>query len=249
MKNETLHHSASPPPLPPRTSSRLSSRSTATSSSNPVHPRDVDSSIEPEQMIPASNDSPYITWETYRRAAREHLPKYFLAENLPHTLQDYMNSLPEAYRKSDEARLIFEAAIKENTADDEPDAPYIEIYNNHDDEVTPPWEFYYTNKMWHGEGVPGPDLKSLRSCDCQGRCQPRTCSCVKKQSKYTGRNDFVYNDKGRLIDPEHYPIFECNDLCGCGEECRNKVCILYSPCLSSLNRMSGRSCKRDASVW
>jgi histone-lysine N-methyltransferase SUV39H len=140
-------------------------------------------------------------------------------------LQDYFNALPAMYRKTDEARLIFEAAIRESTANDEPDAPPIEIHNKLDDEVTPPWEFHYSNKMWHGEGVPGPDLKSLSGCDCEGRCDPKskTCLCVKKQAKYLDKRGFVYNDKGRLINPVHYPIFECNDFCGCGEECQNRV--------------------------
>jgi [histone H3]-lysine9 N-trimethyltransferase SUV39H len=170
-------------------------------------------------------DSPYITWRSVRRAARERTPKFLKARDLPHTLQDYMNALPAMYRKTDEARLIFEAAIRESTADDEPDAPPIEIYNKIDDEVTPPWEFHYSNKMWYGEGVPGPDSKSLRGCDCEGRCDPqsKTCLCVKKQSEYLEQSGFVYNDKGRLIDPLHYPIFECNDFCGCGEECQNRV--------------------------
>jgi len=34
--------------------------------------------------------------------------------------------------------------------------------------------------------------------------------------------EFAYNKHGRLQIPG-YPIFECNDLCGCGDECRNRV--------------------------
>jgi histone-lysine N-methyltransferase SUV39H len=127
--------------------------------------------------------------------------------------------------------VIFEAAIKESTADNEPDAPAIRIFNEIDDKVTPPWEFHYTNKMWHGEGVPGPDLKTLRGCDCEGHCDPKskTCLCVQKQSKYldTSRVGFVYDHRGHLIESlVNYPIFECNDFCGCGDDCQNRVHIL-----------------------
>lgn len=174
--------------------------------------------------------SPYITWRSVRRAAQERASKFLKAQDLPHTLQDYLNALPEMYRASNQARVIFEAAIRESTADDEPDAPAIRICNEIDDEITPPWEFHYTNKMWYGEGVPGPDLKTLRGCDCEGRCDPksRTCLCVKKQSKYldVSRVGFVYDRRGRLIEPLiNYPIFECNDFCGCGSDCQNRVRI------------------------
>jgi len=178
-----------------------------------------------------SQGNSYITWRSVRRAAQERVPKILKAQDLPHTLQDYLNVLPEIYRASDQARIIFEAAIRESTADDEPDAPAIRICNEIDEETTPPWEFYYTNKMWHGEGVPGPDLKTLRGCNCEGRCDPRskTCLCVEQQSKYLDLNrvGFVYDHRGRLIEPLiNYPIFECNDFCGCGADCQNRVRIL-----------------------
>jgi Pre-SET motif len=220
-------------------SSSLSNRSSSGDSINFKHDNhtidDVDV-YEPRSDNCSSGDlsegdSPYITWRTIRRAARERVPKFLKARDLPHTLQDYLNALPERCRASDQARVIFEAAMRESTADDEPDAPAIRIYNEIDNEVTPPWEFHYTNKMWHGEGVPGPDLKTLRGCDCEGRCDPKskTCLCVQKQTRHldTSRVGFVYDNKCRLIEPLiNYPIFECNDFCGCGADCQNRVRIL-----------------------
>lgn len=172
---------------------------------------------------------PYITWRSVRNAARERVPSYLKAQNLPHALQDHLNALPAVYRATEMARTIFEAAIRESTVNDEPDAPPIEIWNNVDDEMTPPWEFHYTNQMWHGDGVPGPDIKNLQSCDCEGACDPtsKTCSCVKRQSKYIDRTGFVYS-RGRLKEPVNFPIFECNDFCGCGDECSNRVSILLA---------------------
>jgi len=144
--------------------------------------------------------------------------------------------LPAMYRATDQARIIFEAAIRESTAADEPGAPPIRIYNDIDDEVTPPWEFHYTNLMWHGDGVPGPDMKALQGCECEGRCDPKskTCLCVQRQSKHLERTGFVYNDRGRLIEPLQYPIFECNDFCGCGEGCPNRVVQLGRKCIVNI---------------
>jgi len=116
--------------------------------------------------------------------------------------------------------------ILENTVEDEPNAPLVEIQNSVDEEPTPPWEFYYTNRMWHGEGVPPPDIKNLISCSCKGRCGPRskTCACLANQRKVAAdpHLEFAYDKAGRLKIPG-YPVFECNDLCGCGDECRNRV--------------------------
>jgi histone-lysine N-methyltransferase SUV39H len=123
-------------------------------------------------------------------------------------------------------RDLFEAMVLENTVDDEPDAPPIELQNDVDEEPTPPWEFYYTNKMWHGEGVPPPDVKNLISCSCKGVCDPRskTCACLMNQRNVAADPylEFAYDKAGRLKIPG-YPVFECNDLCGCGDECRNRV--------------------------
>lgn len=242
LRNEITVRSLSRPPSRPPLSvgtssdSRLSSISARSASTDPLAlTSDGYNDDEPlsEPGSPAQSSS-YITWRSVRRAARERKPEYLQARDLPHKLQDYMNALPAMFRKSDGARLIFEAAIRENTADDEPDAPPISIINplKDDDEATPPWEFHYTNRLWHGDGVPAPDLKSLKGCDCLGRCDPKskTCACVKKQSKWIDKRGFVYNNKGRLIFTSNYPIFECNDFCGCGEECQNRVGVLGFGC-------------------
>jgi histone-lysine N-methyltransferase SUV39H len=179
-----------------------------------------------------SHGFPIITWKDIREAARKSNPKYYLAKDLPHDLQDYMNALDPSYREMSMSRTIFEANIIENTMDDEPDAPPIRIINEIDDEPTPLWEFHYSNQMWHGEGVPPPNILNLISCDCEGgSCDPRskTCACLQRQRKYTSEctPDFAYDHRGRLKHDE-IPIFECNDLCGCDEKCRNRVSI-HSP--------------------
>lgn len=187
-------------------------------------------SPSPDSLIPRPVKTfggfPSLSWKTYRQDLRNFNLKCYYAKDLPHSLQDHINQWEESLRLQPELAVVFQSAIQENTADDEPDAPMIEIINDVDNEPTPPWEFYYTNKMWHGEGVPPPDINSLKACNCTGKCDPKskTCLCVQRQQQYTGdvTPDFVYDTRGRLKTLD-YPIFECNDLCGCDEDCRNRV--------------------------
>ncbi|KAI0283670.1 hypothetical protein BGY98DRAFT_685213 [Russula aff. rugulosa BPL654] len=161
------------------------------------------------------------------RTMLEFAPRVFYSRDIPHALQDLMNSVEAPYRQSNLAKEMFEAVIYENTYEDEPSAPRIAIVNDVDDdlEVTPAWEFHYSNRIWHSDGVPPPDLANLRGCDCEGYCDPnsQTCSCLKRQQEYSGHiPGFIYDDKGRLKQ-RGFPIFECNDLCGCLDGCRNRV--------------------------
>ncbi|CDO69199.1 hypothetical protein BN946_scf185042.g101 [Trametes cinnabarina] len=169
-----------------------------------------------------------ISWQKDRkRIATEFAPVMQLAKDIPHDLHDRLNSLSLAARQAGSMQvLVFEAEIQANTAQDEPDAPPIYIVNEVDDEPTPPLEFYYSNLMWHGEGVPKPDHDNLQGCDCVGPCDPtsKTCACVQRQRKYWdgGSSGFIYDRKGKLRQHE-YPIFECNMNCSCSEDCMNRV--------------------------
>ena len=171
---------------------------------------------------------PAITWKSFRQDPINLERKCYFATNLPHHLQDHINSMSERIRMHETMREILECTIMQNTTD-EPDAPPIQVFNDIDGEPTPPWEFYYTNQMWHGNGVPPPDVTKLESCDCVGKCDPRSskpCACLEKQRRYLQdpNGDFQYDKAGRLKESQSdYPIFECNDLCGCDEECRNRV--------------------------
>lgn len=172
-----------------------------------------------------------ISWRRDKYCiAKEFAPVTQLAENIPHDLHDRLNSLPPSARRAGNMQvLIFEAEIRANTAEDEPNAPPIRIVNNVDDEPTPPLEFYYSNLMWHGKGVPKPDYSALQGCGCIGQCEPssKTCACVKKHKSYWEGSGFMYDKKGRVKDHEH-PIFECNMNCGCSDDCPNRVCCLMS---------------------
>ncbi|KAH9476035.1 Histone-lysine N-methyltransferase, H3 lysine-9 specific [Psilocybe cubensis] len=187
--------------------------------------------VVPLPLVPTVNKTlggfPAITWNEYRQDLNNFIPKCLRSEDLPHSLQDQINFMSEYMQKMPALRDVFEAMILENTIENEPEAPPIRVINDLDDEPTPPWEFHYTNEMWHGKDVPAPDMKSLISCTCKGGCSPKskTCACLirqRKESDDPNISEFAYDKHGRLRTPE-YPIFECNDLCGCGDECRNRV--------------------------
>ncbi|KAF8218270.1 hypothetical protein K438DRAFT_2039046 [Mycena galopus ATCC 62051] len=182
------------------------------------------SSVEPT----TATQYPIVTWQSYKQDLKNFRPRVYYAADLRSQLHDYIHSFHESFRTSPHMRHVFESAIRENTADDEPDAPWIDIINEVDDEPTPPWEFYYTNKLWLGDGIDPPDITKLVGCDCKGRCDPKskTCSCLKRQREFsTGyfADGFAYDQKGRL-KVDGVPIFECNSLCACDDdECKNRV--------------------------
>lgn len=237
---------------------RSSRRSSTSASSSSIGPAEVFSPFDPSFVEPrihvprgrscASEDIAstldevahrngfeMLTWEKDRvRIAKEFANTCKLAKDIPHELQDRINALHLTARRADNVQVkLFEAAISENTADDEPFAPQIYVINDVDDELTPPYEFHYSNLMWHGKGVPRPDTENLKGCNCHGPCDPnsRTCSCVKRQQQLvvdSGISGFIYDNKGRLRHHD-YPIFECNDMCGCSDDCKNRVSLqLYS---------------------
>ncbi|KAI0958679.1 hypothetical protein AcV7_004427 [Taiwanofungus camphoratus] len=231
---------------------RSSRRSSTSASSSSIGPAEVFSPFDPSFVEPrihvprgrscASEDIAstldevahrngfeMLTWEKDRvRIAKEFANTCKLAKDIPHELQDRINALHLTARRADNVQVkLFEAAISENTADDEPFAPQIYVINDVDDELTPPYEFHYSNLMWHGKGVPRPDTENLKGCNCHGPCDPnsRTCSCVKRQQQLvvdSGISGFIYDNKGRLRHHD-YPIFECNDMCGCSDDCKNRV--------------------------
>ncbi|KAI0268604.1 hypothetical protein BC834DRAFT_821143 [Gloeopeniophorella convolvens] len=172
-------------------------------------------------------DGLYVVQFTPQRLLSEFAPKVYYARDIPHDIQDLMNTSDAHYRRTLMAKELFEALIYQNTFEDEPNAPRISIVNDVDGDVemTPAWEFHYSNRIWYGDDVPPPDYENLEGCDCEGYCDPESqaCSCAQKQKKYsTHLPGFIYDDKGRLTTME-YPVFECNALCGCFEGCRNRV--------------------------
>ncbi|KAJ3522364.1 hypothetical protein NM688_g8883 [Phlebia brevispora] len=194
-----------------------------------------------EHLVPAmddihieDDDIQILTWDKDGRPlAKEFADFHELAKDIPHDLQDHVNEMKEFARHSGRLPMIFESMMSENTTNDEPGAPDIRVINYIDNEETPPFEFHYSNLMWHGDNVPKPDLTNLKGCGCRGQtCSSDSpdCLCIKRQQEYLRQNHldnlpgFAYDVHGRLKAPLHsYPLFECNMFCGCGEECQNRV--------------------------
>ncbi|KAL1657755.1 SET domain-containing protein, partial [Schizophyllum commune] len=103
--------------------------------------------------------------------------------------------------------------------------PPISICNDVDNDISPPWEFQYSDMM-RDRCVARPGRQSRVSCSCVGICgEHGPCDCLTFQRQWTrswGIEGFAFDRNGRLIDPNH-PIFECNDLCGCDERCPNRI--------------------------
>lgn len=209
--------------------------------SNNTHVGEVNGTSHPSPVSSVANGVRQISVarkyaDRITTPATYHGKNYRQAKDIPTELYDHINKLDaeQRARMSDTLRLIFEAQMVTNTAHDEPDAPAIHIYNDVDDDPTPPFEFYYTNLMWHAEDVPPPDYEGLTGCDCIGGCKPdsTTCACIKRQRLEFRDLDndperwlpegFMYNEKGILLQ-SNFPVIECNDACRCSDECMNRV--------------------------
>ncbi|KAI0633592.1 SET domain-containing protein [Trametes polyzona] len=225
----TSASSSAEPPERPRSRARRTKLDVRTPSDEAVIAQGGTSQVAVNPVLKAFQDAGFqsISWRDNRKPiATEFAPLTQLAKDIPHELHDRLNSLSLSSRLAGNMQvLVFEAEMRANTAEDEPYAPPIRVVNEVDDEPTPPLEFFYSNQMWHGEGVPKPDHTNLRGCDCVGPCDPlsKTCACVKRQSEYNwDRGGFIYDRKGKLRAHE-YPIFECNMNCACSEDCMNRV--------------------------
>lgn len=159
-------------------------------------------------------------------------PPYFKAKDIPHILEDTVNAMTVRSRNQDGIRFMMEESIKDADREERgvgfygPMPPPIRITNEVDGDITPPWEFHYSNVMWHGKHVAPPNRKDRVACRCAGQCGTYgDCACLKLQREWTrswGTKDFAYDANKRLKEFNH-PVFECNELCGCDDTCRNRV--------------------------
>jgi hypothetical protein len=160
---------------------------------------------------------------------------YRPAAQLPSGLPDFINRRNPRNKNDPWHKVLFKEMITEGTKD-EPKAPSIEIVNHVDDEPCPPFEFYWSNSMFYGEGVPRQD-RNLKGCECIGKCDPtsQACACVQRQEFYyqefnVEETGFVY-DEHRILKYHFVPVYECNAACGCPPECSNRVRVTYSTSL------------------
>lgn len=216
--------------------------SSASSDANDTPPRSTtpeDEKKKPSVPPLSYGGLPVVTWAHKRALLRYEPPPYKLSKDLSHVMHDYINSYNAETRNHPEMQRVYQWMIEENTSLDEPDAPKIKIINETETaatEPTPPWEFVYTNEMWLGDNVSPPSRENLVACDCEGKCTKSTCKCWQKQEGHTASYEvkgFIYDQNG-LMKMVGLPVFECNSLCNCGEECRNRVrrSVLYAAAVS-----------------
>lgn len=171
-----------------------------------------------------------LTWEEHRKDYKNLDLRHYSAKDLSTALPDSINRLSEYTRMNPGLRDVFRAYMLENIIDDEAGAPDVEVINNVDREPTPLFEFVYSNRIWYGKGVSLPNYSKLRGCGCIGKCDPKNmaCLCAQRQRNSCDMEEgCVYDKFGRLKYPG-YPIFECNEMCSCDDECRNRVGISLS---------------------
>jgi hypothetical protein len=184
-----------------------------------------------------------LTWKEIRSLKMKNPPESFFTRDMPHRLQDIMNVMPEYVLQDENTQLVFLQSTITNTSDDEPNAPPLEIENEYDAAAAPPFEFEYSNRLWHADDVTPPTWEGLTYCDCVGPCNPnsKTCACVKRHNQslldvHEQHKGFAYNEDGTLKERD-MAIFECNDLCGCSEDCMNRVgSSLLIVTISSIDR-------------
>jgi histone-lysine N-methyltransferase SUV39H len=101
--------------------------------------------------------------------------------------------------------------------------PPIWVVNDVDSEPCPPLVFKWTEDYQFGPGVPPRDEHFSHGCTCPGdECDlrdPNACECL----EYSDEKNFAYDANGLIHHPPGGAIFECNDICGCGRTCPNRV--------------------------
>jgi hypothetical protein len=124
------------------------------------------------------SESPHITRKGVLSNVQGHLVVHLLAKDLPHSLKrkDSTNATAASMYNILQSCLIFKSRVKEGDVD----APPIIIYDSddgNDDAINTHLNFYYTDQVWHGEGVPVSDIKLLEGCNCEGVSDPNSKEC------------------------------------------------------------------------
>ncbi|RZC55147.1 hypothetical protein C5167_014003 [Papaver somniferum] len=98
-----------------------------------------------------------------------------------------------------------------------------------------PWEGFTYVKEQLLDPCLGHDTKSSQlGCSCpHSTCSADACDHVYLfDNDYEAAEDingqpmhdrFPYDEDGRIILKEIYPVYECNSMCGCGKSCRNRI--------------------------
>lgn len=99
--------------------------------------------------------------------------------------------------------------------------PVIAVENFVDNEG-PPKDFTYIRKSitsTQADSLINFDTSFLVPCECsRGMCTKRSCLCPKNSN-----GTYAYDKLKRILLEPGSPVYECNKLCKCGDECTNRV--------------------------
>jgi len=99
--------------------------------------------------------------------------------------------------------------------------PVIAVENYVDNEG-PPKDFTYIRKSItskQADSLINFDESFLVPCECnRGLCTKRTCLCP-----INSNGSFAYDKLKRILLEPGSPVYECNKLCKCGDDCTNRV--------------------------
>ncbi len=101
--------------------------------------------------------------------------------------------------------------------------PPVWVVNDVDSEPSPPLVFKWIEEYHLGPGVPVRDDHFSTGCSCPGdECDlrdPNACECLDDSEV----KKFAYDIDGLIHHPPGNAIIECNNRCGCGRTCPNRV--------------------------
>ena len=101
--------------------------------------------------------------------------------------------------------------------------PPVWVVNDIDSESSPPLVFKWVEEYHLGSGVPVRDDHFSTGCSCPGgECDlryPNACECLDDSDE----KKFSYDIDGLIHHPPGTAIIECNNRCGCGRACPNRV--------------------------
>ena len=97
------------------------------------------------------------------------------------------------------------------------------VVNDVDSEPCPPLVFKWIEEYHLAPGVPIRDETFSVGCSCPGaECDlenPQACECLDDSDE----KKFAYDLDGLIQNPPGTAIVECNNRCGCGRTCPNRV--------------------------
>jgi len=101
--------------------------------------------------------------------------------------------------------------------------PPVWVVNDIDDEPCPPLVFKWIEEYHLAPGVPIRDETFSVGCSCPGEdcdlADPQACECLDDSEE----KKFAYDQDGLIHHPPGTAIVECNNRCGCGRTCPNRV--------------------------